>query len=368
MATVTRSPTLSIKNKSIRLTFQAENAAASAIRAWVTAAPPGSKEHEALHNDSASRLEVEMSDLSDSFQHEFTPSVAGAYVFKAQEYAESSFLGAYENDPAAYSQQVPVGNETELKIYVAERLVMPLRIEDVNAELVLYVSNATILQTDLSVAPEVTPLIRPLDTNARTRMAIADSNVQTALAALGGTAASASLGDHSAILDSLIDELNDHFVEAGVHAADDTDNTIDESFKGARNRKDFAESLGALLQALDRHIRNDNAGSGTGSAATDYHSAGDWDNRPLFPGQVPEDPGQQTIMLADAWRAYEAHRTSAVHSASDTTNAATAISGLLSLLRYWCIILRLSEPTAPPTANPGAVALISGAGFEERDL
>lgn len=334
------------------------------VRVWLTDAPSASKYKAELTDQQAPRLKQFEGGVADKW--DFRPDVGGSYLFAIQEITRgTTYGGGYKAAPGypgsgSYPGEVLV-TESTATIRAGQRLEMPVGVGGDTAKLGLYVWDATIRATTVGVHGEVTPaLLNPSSDKARA--AIAASTVVTALAALSGVAAATALGTLSTVANNIIDKFNAHRVQGGVHAANDTANVISGSFKNASSPDALKKTIGEILKKLDRHMRNDD-GNGTGS--TSYHTNADQTNTLIAP--PPGDIAGCVVALADAWRAYEAHRVQggSVHSSNDTTNTLTALAALPDLHRAFLVQIQPASPTPPSTANSGVVTLVSGAGMKE---
>lgn len=356
-----QSPAFATTKKAARVTLTL-NGGGNFFRIWVTNAPLGSALKTKLQQGSLSRLEVFSGSPADIW--EFEADKAGAYVFTAQEYTRGgvTFGGGFKGDPDGFSSEVKVGVEGALTLRFGQRLTMPIGFGQDRATLVLWVWDATIKPTTFDLHGETSPAIQGA-TTSRAITAASSTGVTTALTALENVTATTALGTLTTVLNEMIDDYNAHRVQGSVHSANDTNNVIASSFKGANSEAALKRSAAEIIQKLDRHMRNDNAGAGTGSAA--YHSTADGTNALLTgpPGSLAETIGA----LADVWRVYEAHRASGtpIHSAADSTNTLAALPKLLDVHRQFLAMTQPLAPSPPETANAGAVTLQHGAGMSE---
>lgn len=339
------------------------------VRVWCTDAPPDSDLKTQLTKLGASRVKVFEGDVSSDAEKgtafEFQPDNGGKYVLTAQEYTRgaSSYGGGYAGDPNGYASETAIGSETSVSVVVGDRHEITMGVAPNTATLVLYVWDDRARRTAFDLHGETTPaIINPSSPKAAT--AAADATIVAAALALAdatsGTLVSTIIGVPSSSLTNLITKFNAHLTQGGVHASSDSDNSIAASFKSPTSPQAIARSAAEVLRKLDRHMRND-SGSGTGSASSVYHSASaDWTN--LLQVLSAGDLGASLVATAEAWRAYEAHRMSTVHAASDTTNTLTALSPLLDLHRAFMDVLAQSNPTTPATQNSGTTRLLHSAG------
>lgn len=333
------------------------------VRVWLTDAPEGSKRKTELTSTGQTRIAVFSGGASEVW--EFQADKGGAYLLAIQEITRgaSNYGGGYKGDPNAYPSETLIG-ESSVTLRFGKRLEMPIGARSDLATLALWVWQDTIRPTTVVLHGEATPALLAPKTE-RANAAASSANVVAAVMALTvptNLTASAALGTLSTILNEMIDDFNAHRTQSGVHSSNDGDNVIASSFRNATNEESLKRSVAELVKKLDQHMRNDN-GAGTGSAA--YHTNADMVNT-LIAGP-PGNMAQVIGSLADVWRAYETHRvqTGSVHSSNDTTNTLVALPKLLDLHRAFLAHIQSPAPTAPPTANAGAVVLVSGAGMKE---
>lgn len=364
--TIATSPTYPTTKAPARVTFILTGGG-NFVRVWCTDAPEGSKLKTELTSTEQSRILAFEGGAADVWT--FAPDKGGVFVFAAQEYTRgaSAYGGGYKGDPRGYPTETKIGSESTLNtLRVGQRLEMPIGVKGDTATLVTWVWDINVRETSAALHGEVTPaLVNPKSERARTAIALPTVTAALDQLATVGNAVTL-LGDASTIATNIIDKFNAHRTQAGKHDANDADNVIAASFRNPSTEAAWKLSVAEILRMLDRHMRNDNS-AGTGSAA--YHKVGgivlaDWTDG-LVAGPPGDIPGVITA-LADAWRAYEAHRVNTlVHVASDTTNTLTALPKLHDLHRAWLAALQPTGLTVPATANSGAVVLIHGAGMKE---
>ena len=153
-----------------------------------------------------------------------------------------------------------------------------------------------------------------------------------------------------------------------IHASADTVNAVLDSFQSnVLNPNGLARSANELLLQLSRHMNNDDAGDGIGTSEFHAVSSGmaDMENTIIASSANEQDPLSALRLIADLHRAYEAHRIdTSYHDSADTTSGGT-LPVLPALFSSFNAQLQDDTPTAPDTANPGAVRLIHSAGFKE---
>jgi hypothetical protein len=364
MGTLSTLPTQPVSGRECKLVLAATSTG-NYIRVWCTDAPPGSKLRTELDSSGASQVSVAEADAGRSVA--FTADKGGAYVFRVEEITKgaSAFGGVYDTDPNKAPSEA-ILSVNSITLHFASALTCLLGAGQDTAELLVYVHNASIIATTAEHHGILSPALRKT-TTALAKVAAESATVRGALPNLIGAAATA-LGDTETLITGLINAFNPHLVEPLVHNASDTDNTIDTAFLYASTTEGQKKAVAALRKSLDNHIRNDNplaATPGTGSAT--YHAGPggkvDWGSVVL---QVaPSDQLSILVSLADAYRAYEAHRVSDVHEGPDTVNAAPAPSALLQLHVHFLTQLATQNPVNPTNEHSAKTLLVSGGGFKE---
>jgi hypothetical protein len=363
--TIAQVPTYPAPGRKVRVTPTA-GAGGNFARLWLTDAPLGSEWRRKLAESTASRVELAATDSGKAF--EFTPDVGGVYVCTAQEYTlgATAHGGAYEGDPDGYQTETKVGAESTVSIYAGERLEQTIGVGADTVRLAVWVWNDTIRQTTLAEHGEATPAVsRPSSDKAR--IASLSSDVIGALSGLVDQSASIALGTLSTVISDIKTKLLAHEASLTVHTAADEDNEPDERVDLASGPEGVAASAQHLAMLFSRHVRNDDAGSGTMSAASPYHVLSavpkvDWTNVPAFGSCATVE--QALSVIASVWEAYEAHRVStAVHLAADSTNTLTSLPLLLRVHKAFSAVVRSLAPSAPGVVSGAAVLLVHGAGF-----
>lgn len=371
MPTLTQTPAVTIPKKECRCVLTLAETGANFVSLWLTAGPKGSDEQNELDELALARKLVYEGGGGAGEPYKWTPSKAGVYTFKAQEYVKGSdYGGGYEGDPNAETVRVLAGTEASLSVYVATKVTQSVGYGADKSTLTLFVQNTLVRQTTIKDHGEVSPR---LDGGGTKKAVIAELNCTSEIAALSsitGVAAGTALGSLPTICDDIITKFNAHLTQATRHQNNDTDNTIANTFKSPTTGDTLARSVNEILKKLRQHMLNDD-GAGDGPGGADYHNVGgnvgDWANLTLFESISASNMADACGALADIWRAYEAHRVNlSVHDNSDATNTLTALTAPLLLLhKAYVAVIRNPSPTAPSTENAGAVTLIHGAGFLE---
>lgn len=349
----------------IRLTFTATGG--NFVRVWCTAAPPGSKLRGKLDKDRLTQTLFVDADSGAAIDYTF--DVSGAYQLSATEMTKGAapYGGGHQGAPDAERTETILGS-TALTFYVASAIKSTLGHGQDTADLLLYVAGDSIRETTFSVHGKATPAVE----NARTDKATTAAEgaaVAIALADLVDTSATDALGDLGVVATGIIDTFNAHIVDASFHNDPDVANEVLDGFRNPTSPEALKRSVSAILKALSSHIRNDNVVTPAGTGSEDWHYVGslgvvDWPAIPLFESSATV--ADHVRALADAWRSFEAHRSSAdAHGAPDTTHTLTALPPLLNVHRLFLTELASLSPTVPITENSAKTILVHGAGFEE---
>ena len=378
MTTATTQPTYAVTNRETPVTFTKTNASANFIRVWVTDAPLASELKSRLEETAVSRLKVHEGDNLSVWNVNFDRG--GRYRFVAQEYTlfAADYGGAYEMDPNAAPAQDKVGGETELSIYIGQKMVSTVGAGGDTADLTMYIWNDTVRGTTIANHGFISPVIDN-PSSPRASSAIASTDVITALANLSDVNVATMIGDVSTINANIITKYNAHLTQVSVHENDDDDNAVDSAYAEDQTPDTLAKTGSNIISLLKRHFTND-GGLGPGTSGTDpsavpadiihepYHDVSgakyDLTNEPLFNSVSGTAEGYRG--LADLWRAYEAHRVStAVHDVADTTNTLTTLPLLLLVHKAFFAQLAAISPDVPDTQSSGAVILMAQTGAIE---
>ncbi len=378
MTTLSTQPAYPVPGRETPVKFTKSNSTADYLRIWVTDAPVGSALKERLDSTQFSRLQVHEGDDLSIWRETFDKG--GAYQLVAQEYTRGGAThgGAYEDDPNAAPTETKIGAETSLSLYIGQRMVTTCGYANHTAELVTFVWNDTIRETNLANHGEATPVVKN-GTSDRARAAVAATAVKTAVDALksgGGVAVATAVGTPSTLLQNFVEKIDDHFPSVSPHQNPDDDNALGTQYEEAPTPETMPGTVSKVLSALKRHYTND-GGLGAGTAglnadgsgtSTPYHDVTgqrfDFTNMPLF--DSVSDTAEAYRALGDIWRSYEAHRVStAVHDNADTTNTLTALPLLLEVHRQFFAQLASISPTVPDTQSTGAVLLMTQTGAVE---
>ena len=375
MPSLSTSPIFPPPGKEIQVRFTLTGSGANFVRAWVTAAPPGSELRAKLDKTTQNRFPVYTGDggTGDPWRVKF--DLGGKYTLVAQEYVRgaSAAGGGYQDSPGGNPSETKVGSETTLSIYLGQRMTSDVGVGSDKVTLVLWVFDTKIQETSLAVHGEASPAIVPASATPRVQTIIETAAVDAALLELRNATVSTAAGSATTVLGDIIAKWNLHLVAAGVHEAADSDNDIPLGLSSAASAANLQDAVGAILPLIRYHYTNDPVltGATSGRDAASYHNVSgkknDNGNMPLVTGV--SGLGDAYWALADLWRSYEAHRVStAVHDAADTTDALDALPLLLQVALQIFTVLASTSPTVPATQSAGAMTLISAAGFAETPL
>jgi len=376
---LTTAPLLVVPTKRVRISATLSGGG-NFWRLWCVNAPAGSAMRAQLDASEASRIEVFSGD--DVVVFETQLEVGGAWSFVAQEYTKgaSTYGGGYQSDPASAPTETKIGGENNLTIHVGTRLTTRVGVASLGlATLTLWVFNATIQSTNLSIHGEETPSLTT-PTTERARIALEQTAVQAAVAALAGVAAATALGAPGTMLADMVVKFADHFQDVGGAFHASRAGFVDANNGPATERigtdlttpSGQALAAGFLLRYLGNHQQNLSAsGAEGGTPPTGYHedAAGDpvKDTTNALTAGAPGSADQATLRaaIADLFQRYEAHRASGTyHGVTDGVNVlAGTLPLLLALDAAVLASLRAQTPPTPPTYGSGTVALIQGGGF-----
>lgn len=380
MTTLSTVPARTLPNQTARLQFtlteSASGTPANWVRVWVTTAPEGSEWRGELDAIEGDRVLVYEGNGGVGNKLVTTFAVGGKYTLKAQEYVKGTgYGGGYEGSPDTYETETEAGSEATLTLYVGERLSLTLGYGEDTALLILYVFNDTITATTPSDG-ELSPAVE--EGSAETPKAqIAADSAAAAIAELDGVATSTAIGNPSTALNDILSKYNTHRASAVFHNSADTDNTVSVAYTNPTTPTGMSAAINECQRRLDLHMRNARYSNSTPTnletGSMTYHVVGgnnraDLANMISAPASDASSIVSIMVLIADYWRAYEAHRiNTSVHNASDTTGL-TALSPLLDVLHDFNAALHDESPAAPPTAQTGVVKLVNNFGFEEAPL
>jgi hypothetical protein len=351
----------------VRHTFTATGGG-NFVRAWCTAAPPGSKLRKLLDDTGATRVVVYSGDSGNAWVTEWDKG--GAYSIVAQEYTRGAATtgGGYSESPSNAPSETKIGTESSLTIYVSDRVEIPVGFGKHTATLLLFVNSDTIRATSIANHGVLSPeLINPSGDGAR--IATQDTTVRTKLAALADVAAATVCNELYLVIDDFKTRFDAHRVltAGSVHAASDADNSLIKVIANIKSSDALIDAVNECRSKFERHARND-SGGGTNSATSVYHAASGPapDGKNLLVKGGAGDTAQARAAMADLHRAYEAHRAQtsapAAHGAVDSANALLALPALLQLDSAFAAAVASATPTAPATSNSGAVVLVARSG------
>lgn len=362
----TINPSLVTPGLKAHVSFSSTLTACNHVRVLCTSAPRGSSLRKKL-DTSGTSAGVQVYSGSVTNQWEFVPDLGGAYAFSLVEMQRgaSQYGGGYFGDSASNDTETTLGSGA-LTIYCGSALEAKLGVGSDTATLKCTTFGSTIQATSVAVHGDQSPVISN-PTSSKSKTASESAAVVAAATALAGVSASTAIGSPNSVASSLLAWYTTHRASTTYHAAADSVNVLATGGSNPSTAASLASALNDLRAKLDRHMRNDAAGAGTGTGS--YHAPGavptiDASVSILAPPCSAEDRGSQMVLLADLMRVVVAHKVSAVHAASDVTAAPTT-SPLLTLHSAFLEALASTSPTAPSNANPGATILIHSGGFKE---
>jgi len=356
---------LVLPGKKAAVSFSTTLTGANNVRLACTAAPMGSALRKRL--DATSGVAVDVYSGSSISQWLFAPDVAGSYVFTAYEctVGASQYGGGYFGDSDSDTSETVLDSNT-LTISVGSRLETKLGVGSNTATLVCYVFGSTIRATTESGYGENTPaIVKP--SSAKGITAVESAAVRALVATLDGVSAATALGNPESMVANLVIWFEAHRVNTSVHAAADGANSLIPSLFVPSSASGLAATLNDIRAKVERHMRNDAAGAGTGTAA--YHAPGGVAAADLSvgfqaPPASPDNRASQILLLADLMRVLTAHASSLAHTAADT-DALPAAPTIIGIHSSFLSMLAASSPTAAANANAGSTLLVHSGGFLE---
>lgn len=368
MATVATVPALALPNKSLQLVFTAD-ANGNYVKVWCTSAPRGSKLRKELDDKQSERVIV-ITESDITKRPQFTFDVGGQYVLEIEEFQKGaeSYGGRYSGDPDGHRTETR-NSKTTTTLAVATLLETELGVAPDKATLQLYVLDDEIVTTTVSANGLLTPcIIRP--SSDRARAAADTTTVIVALGNLEGLAANA-LGDLGDFVTDFIDKFNGHAYDPGYHlGTQDNLNTINVAFRDPGNLPSLQRSLSECSKHFSNHVQNiDPASSTPGPASSDFHQSGgdivtDWANIPVAPGGATI--GACQIQAADIHRCYTAHLANdTVHISPDVDWGLDPLAPLGVLHSAFLAQIAALAPSTPANEHSGKTVLVSSGGFKE---
>lgn len=335
------------------------------VRVWLTAAPLASKYRAQLDESDSNRVQLHEGDVAASWT--FEPDVGGGYVLTVQEYDKgaSSYGGGHALSTDAYQTETKNGSESSLTLYCAQWVEVPVGTGGLRARLRMLVHGDQVRATTVQSHGEKTPRLIPVDDVPAVEAAIADSTVLTKLAALDAEDLTADLDSLVTVFEDIRTNFTAHLSQSGVHNSDDIDNACGTAFRLTAGASISAinSSVQALARRMEHHMLNRKDGGSIGDE--EYHYAAG----AALPDDVNLPQVQGVSNVATAWnallamhRAYEGHRVSGIHDASDSTNTLAALNPAGQLFSAYYDAVGTTTPTAAATQNAGVLALVAGTG------
>jgi hypothetical protein len=365
MTTISTSPALLAPNRAAAVRFRLTYAGASYVRAWCTSAPQGSEFAARMSESAAVRVLAYEGDGGDGAPWNAEFDKGGAYTFAVQEYAKGAapYGGGYEGSPDSAPAELKIGPEQSIALFVGQRLTCQLGAGADTATLVLWVAGDSVVSTSFAAQGEASPVVTADNPTPRARLAMGAAGVSAAVAALPGSTSPA--GDVSAIVPAVIAAIRAHMLSSAAHSAADSANPLPAALAADPGGQHLGDVVSAQLASLRRHMDNEAtaSASASGPGSANYHSTVDRANAPILNGSG----GQAAAYagLADLWRAYEAHRVSAVHSSPDSAHALSAPPPLLAVHIEFLRALATSNIATPPGQSSLATQLVQLAGCDE---
>ena len=357
----------------VRLVFT-PNTSTYYLRLYVTAAPLGSHLSTLLDKGTTSTRYLVWEGYMDE-EPTLNFDKGGSYSLQMDVFTKgaSSYGGGYLLDPNSFLTETVdavqsaavtfnVGQRVDCRLGSAARGFATLR---------MWVWGDTVRPTNAQEYDMATPVIINPSTEAA-HIAQQSTSVETALASVANNTATALIGDLAALCADFKAKVVAHMTNTGAafHSNADAVNSaaIDRLPSSPSTPEGIVSFARVLRESLIRHMTNE-------SAIPAYHEdpAGgadypDYNNLPA--SDAPGGPGAMVLAvacLADAFRAYEAHRiTTPSHNIADATNTMSSTLGnLLVLHKDFLDAAQSTSGTGAPQLNPGASKLVQLAGFSD---
>ena len=371
-ATITTTPPLAFPGP-IEVTFT-PSTREYFLRLAVTSAPEGSQMDTLLKEGSTSNQFVVWEGYMDETPM-LTFDLGGKYAFQMDVFQKgaAAYGGGYGGDPSSFlTETLDVAETGAFTIEIGQRVDSRLGAQGYGfATLRAWMWGDTLRATNKLEHGVATPeIINP--TTPRAEVAVSDAAVLVAVAALIDQTAADLLGDLAALCDDYRQKISAHMASGVFHASGDDGHarTVQQLQISPSTIPALADWGMVLRSALLDHMKNlpESIAFYHGPATGMPPGIPDTNNVP-----VADAPGGQgdmvrvLIALADAYRAYEAHRTTTPsHLSADNVNVLTATLGtLLQLHDVFLAALSDTTGTGAATLNPGASRLIQVAGFIE---
>lgn len=365
MTAAISSPTYPVPGQRCEITFSGLNSATNQITLYPISAPEGSRIRENIEAKSGQRVEEYTG--KSSLPWVLTPDVGGRYEFTLEESTIGDPRGrAFDLDTRGSPDPVITQTST-VSFFVGERMAFRLGQYPDQAKLNCYVWDETIRATTLAAHGEDTPALSG-GTSPRAGIAILDSDLVAAAAAMANTTVSAFIGVFSDDFDACRNEYDEHVLQvtgfggihvnqgdtfvcgAGVTAANVV--TAEQGLSTLRNL--LVGHASALINAdeSELHLIYPDGGAeafqtsgSAGSRADQYTALADIVNR------LEEHVGPASFGL---W-----------HTDALLPGTVTGLSPLLALCRLYLLALRVEIFSVPDGRNAGAARLEQLAGFEK---
>ncbi len=386
MTTLSTLPVYPAPGRQTSVTFTLTESGANFVRVWCTAAPPGSEMRKRIDGTKDPRNRVVVHSGAGGVNNPWREDKfdkGGKYTFVTQEYTRgaSAFGGGYQGDPEGAPSETKAGAETELELFIGQRMTSEISVGGDSLTVVLWVWDGNIRETTVATHGEVSPALQATSPTVKAQAAMETTTVQAALAALVGDSVATAVGNPSEVLGlgngEFIKEWNDHMVNNIAHEDFDPGNDIPTGLASAPSGSNLQDTVNECLRKMRQHYMNDAidddaldprlAGRDTGNYHNVSDKVNDNTNMPIVKGVSSAADAYWAV--ADIWRSYEAHRVStAVHDAADSVNDLDDLPTLLALGAAIFTVWASTSPTTPATQSDGAMTLIARAGFSETPL
>lgn len=362
--TISTNPSFALPGRRTQIIVHGGSEDTQRIR--IKAAPKGSK---FFREDGAETTLDSTLDFQGRIGQEtivFEPDTSGRYTLIIEDTNKiPDRKPSYDGSPNQNFQESITARQ-EVSLYVSAKLTFEMGTGEDKATLSLYMNNSTIHGTTVAEYGEEIGVTPRLDNpqSMKAEQAIQNLGSSALLSELVGQTASEILGNIPVILDSWCGRFISHFEDTGMHQGY-ADTISAETTRKARgyptSNVAVQESLNRMNAALVGHMRNDVLDSNGVNAP---HPVPDFRDLTIVSGA--SDQVSALMLMADLYRAFAAHdvRTSAPDAHNSAGSNTLSIPGdlILIIVDYLAEIAQLSQ-SAFSTANPGALVLVSSAGF-----
>lgn len=280
----------------------------------------------------------------------FTADVAGDYVYSVQRFTE--FPAVVSFDGGAEPHTVALDTETGT-ISVGASLTLPIVTTFGALTLTIVTDSSDVTAASLGGATTEKAVWAALDATVLTKLA---AIVGEPIEDLGQTLPDA-VGGMGIAIDA-------HFRDSTAHPTGGGYTIDSVNVYGESPPVSIDEAVNKLNKIRAAYLRH--ALNSTTSTQPWHNSSDDTKNLPIVAPAVTV--GAATVLYADMWRCYEAHRVQTAsppsHVASDVTNDLAAAGPLTDLLATILGHLADETPTVPAGVNPAQLQAVSLYGFQ----